>query len=128
MTKSPKSDLNRPDFMAPSPRIRVERSILALEEQSPQSLTEEEQDLVSALDPDAKSYRYYESKNVLGRLYRAIDEKNFLAELQKRARELESTERSDQTLIHRLWVYVKQQTRLVLWDHYRAWAREIKEA
>ncbi len=128
MKKCPKYDLYRPDFMAPSPRVTVEKGTWALEEKSSRSLTEEDEDPVSALDPDAKSYRYYESEKVLGKLYRAIDEKNFLAELQRRARKLEASDSFDQTLIQRLWAYVRSQTRLIQWDHYREWAREIKEA
>ena len=112
MKKCPKYDLCRPDFMAPSPRVTVEKGTWVLEGKSPRSLAEEDEDPVSALDPDAKSYRYYESEKVLGKLYRAIDEKNFLAELQRRARELEATDSFDQTLIHRLWAYVQSQTRL----------------
>ena len=128
MKKCPKYNLCRPDFMAPSPRVTVEKGSWVLEEKSPRSLAEEDEDPVSALDPDAKSYRYYESEKVLGKLYRAIDEKNFLAKLQRRARELEATDSFDQTLIHRLWAYVQSQTRLIQWDHYREWAHEIKEA
>ena len=128
MKKCPKHDLCRPDFMAPSPRVTVEKGTWALEEKSPRGLAEEDEDPVSALDPDAKSYRYYESEKVLGKLYRAIDEKDFLAELQRRARELEAPDSFDQTLIHRLWAYVQSQTRLIQWDHYREWAHEIKEA
>ena len=114
--------------MPPGPRVTVEKGIWALEQRSSRSLTEEDEDPVSALDPDAKIYRYYESERVLGKLYRAIDEKNFLAELQRRARKLEASDRFDQTLIQRLWAYVQSQTRLIQWDHYREWAREIKEA
>ena len=128
MTKCPKYDLKRPDFMAPSPRVSVAKGLWVLEEDSSLGLGEEDEDPVSALDPDAKGYRYYESEKVLGKLYRAIDEKNFLAELQGRARELEATDSSNQTLINRLWAYVQSQTRLIQWEHYREWAREIKEA
>ena len=128
MTKCPKYDLKRPDFMAPSPRVSVAKGLWVLEEDSSLGLGEEDEDPVSALDPDAKGYRYYESEKVLGKLYRAIDEKNFLAELQGRARELEATDGFNQTLINRLWGYVKSQTRLIKWDHYLEWAREIKEA
>jgi hypothetical protein len=127
MSKCPKYDFYRPDFMAPSPRVTVEKGLWALENESPESMAEDDEDPVSALDPDVKSYRYYESQNVLGKLYRAIDERDFLAELQRRGRGLETAEHSEQTLIHRLWVYVQRQTLLVQWDHYRAWAREIRE-
>lgn len=128
MEKCPRYDLYRPDFMAPSPRVTIEKNIWALEEQSPQGVGEDEEDVVGALDPDAKSYRYYESEKVLGKLFRAIDEKDFLAELQRRAREVKSTDGSDRRLINRLWGYVQEQTRLVQWEHYREWAREIREA
>ena len=70
--------------MAPSPRVTVEEGNWALEEESSRSLIKEDEDPVSALDPDAQSYGYYESKKVVGKLYQAIDEKNFLAELQRR--------------------------------------------
>src|SRR5271170_6898777 len=119
MKTCPKYDLYRPDFMAPSPRVTVEKSIAVLEEQSPRNLADEGEAVESDLDPDTKSYRYYESEKVLGKLYRAIDEKNFLVELQRRARELEATDTSDQTLIRRLWAYVQRQTHLVQWNHHR---------
>jgi hypothetical protein len=118
MSKCSKYDPYRPDFMAPGPRVTVEKGLAVLEEQFGRNLADEGEDVESDLDPDTKSYRYYESEKVLEKLYRAIDEKNFLAELQRRARELEATGGSDQTLIHRLRAYVQRQTHLVQWNHW----------
>jgi hypothetical protein len=127
MTKCPKYDLYRPDFMAPNPRVTMEQSICSLEEQLPQYLAEKEEDLVNDLDPDSKSYRYYESQKVLGRLYRAIDERSFLAEIQERAGQFERPVNFNHSIMHQLWTYIQNQTALVQWDHYQEWAREIKE-
>lgn len=127
MKNCPKYDLYRPEFMAPGPRVTVKKSSWVVEEQSPRGAADEE-DPVSALDPDANSYCYCESEKVLGELYRAIDEKDFLAELQRRAQELEATNDLDQSLIQRLWVYVQTQMSHVQWDHHCEWAHEIKEA
>ncbi len=102
MKKCSKYDLCRLDFMTSSPRVTVEKGTWILEGKSSRSLAEEDEDSVSALDPDVKSYRYYESEKVLSKLYHVIDEKNFLAELQRRARELKAIDSFDQTLIHRL--------------------------
>ena len=113
--------------MAPNPRVAIAQNICSLEEQIPQYLAEQEEDPVSDLDPDATSYRYYESKKVLGVLYRAIDEKSFLAELQKRVQQLERPTSFKQSVLYQLWTYVQKQTTLVQWDHYRDWARETKE-
>lgn len=126
MSKCPRYELYRPDFMAPNPRVSVDKGIWALQ-QSDLGHIGDEEDLVDALDPDIQSYRYYESDNVLGKLYRAIDEKDFLAELQKRARGVEAADHCSQTLIRRLWAYVQQQMVLVQWEHHRDWARGIQE-
>jgi hypothetical protein len=113
--------------MAPSPRVTVEKDIWDLENQRLGSFADEDEDAVTALDPDTRGYRYYESQNVLGKLYRAIDERNFLAELQERGRRPDRAEPSGDSLIHRLWAYVKVQIHLVQWEHHLKWARDVKE-
>jgi hypothetical protein len=128
MNRFPKYKPWRPDFMAPSPRVTIENNLWALEHQVPQWAAEEDSDPVSELDPDVRGYRYYTSTNVLGKLYRAIDEKKFLAELQRQRRGLDVNDHPNQSLIHRLWAHVQLQTSLVQWKHHIEWAREVKEA
>jgi hypothetical protein len=124
MSKLPRSTRRRPDFMAPGPRYRVEKQgIQFIEEEM-----EDEEDVVTALDPEGTQMRYYESPHVLGRLYRAIDEYDFLEELQKRSKTSPIAAGTGPTLIDQVWQYVLRQTRLVQWYHHKDHARDIKEA
>jgi hypothetical protein len=126
MDLKPKYPGFKPDFMAAGPRVRIEpHSFRFIVEEDPSSLNEEEDDLVRALDPDARQTRFYESEKVLGTLYRAIDEKEFLTNLQKEA---QSTTSSKQTVIKQVREFVHSQTQNVFWEHFRQEAHDIKEA
>jgi hypothetical protein len=77
MKEVPKHDRCRPDFMAPSPRVIVSsEGHLDLEEED-----NVEDPAFEDLDVEKRAIRYYESKKVLGQLYRAIDEQHFLAKM-----------------------------------------------
>ena len=70
VTKIPRAPPYRPDFMAPSPSVKVEKGIKRPEEPE-------------ALQAGGKQrYRYYESDKLLGKLYRAIDEDLFFQDLE----------------------------------------------
>ena len=125
LSRLPRSKPLRPDFMAPGPRYRIEKQGVQLIEEE---LEDEEADVVTAMDPESTKMRFYESPRVLGRLYRAIDEQNFLEELQKRSRTTAQPADNGPTLIDRVWQYAIRQTHLVLWDHLRDHARDIREA
>lgn len=126
MAEAPRTTLNRPDFMAPSPRVQVEPNTTRFEVDRDHTnfADDEDEDVVGALDPDVRSYRYYHSNNVLGQLYRAIDEKEFLAELQGRAEDVRDP---SQTLIFRIWEWVQHETIGVLWEHHQEWAQRIRD-
>jgi hypothetical protein len=114
-----------PDFMAPGPRCKIEmQGIKLLEEE----IDDDEGDVVTELDPESRQIKYYESPRILGRLYRAIDEQEFLGELQTQSRSSSTTAELGPILIDRIWRYVIQQTRLVQWTHHRDHARDIREA
>ncbi|KAJ9226183.1 hypothetical protein DTO027B5_5867 [Paecilomyces variotii] len=110
----PRSPRSRPDFMAPSPRIRVEDSFSILEDK--------EQYMVDSDDEEEQSgIRYYKSQRALGHLYRAVDEKAFLEELQS------SSKAKRSNLLGELWDYVKNETAGFIWDHYVVEGQTIKE-
>ncbi|GAD91500.1 RNA-dependent RNA polymerase, putative [Paecilomyces variotii No. 5] len=110
----PRSPRSRPDFMAPSPRIRVEDSLAILEE--------EQQYMADSDDEEEQSgIRYYKSQRALGHLYRAVDEREFLQELQSSSKDKTSD------LLNQLWEYIKNETAGFIWDHYVAEGRTIKE-
>ena len=129
LSQLPRSKRFRPDFMAPGPRYRIEkRGIQFLDEEALEGMDEEEPDVVTALDPDSAQIQYYESTRVLGRLYRAIDEQNFLEELQKQSRTSSKDVDTRATLINKVWQYALRQTHLVQWAQHKDQARDIKEA
>ena len=129
LTQLPRSKPFRPDFMAPGPRCRIEKKgIEFLDEEALEGTDEEEPDVVTALDPESAQMKYYESPRILGRLYRAIDEQNFLEELQKQSRTSPMDVDTGTTLIKKVWHYTLRQTHLVQWAQQKDQARDIKEA
>ncbi|KAI9780131.1 MAG: hypothetical protein M1839_006968 [Geoglossum umbratile] len=125
MKNLPKSNMCRPDFMATGPRVTIEKDIQL--DNADLLRDDDEEDIISTLDPDGKGYRYYESQKVLGKLYRAIDERSFFAELQEQSKRLGETGPSEGTIMKRLWSYVERVTRLIQWRHHEENARDIKE-
>lgn len=67
--KLPRCSPVRPDFMAPGPRMFVQK------ERTLEEMEGDDED-------DGENVKYYESKKILGQLYRNIDETKFLEELQ----------------------------------------------
>ena len=91
-------------------------------------MDDDEEDVVTALDPEGTKMRYYESSRILGELYRAIDEHDFLEKLQKQSTSSPIAADTKPTIIDQVWRYVLRQTRLVQWAHQREHVRDIKEA
>ena len=113
--------------MAPSPRAIIESggiNILRGDDDYEEEYTEN--DPVVQLDAGIRRIRYYESKKALGYLYRAIDEHQFLREMHRK-HGVQSDHQGD-TLMSKLWDYVKRNNVLLEWEHHRSLARKIKEA
>lgn len=75
----------------------------------------------------ARSYAVYESDKVLGKLYRAIDERVVFRQLQKQSSELAKENLSNQSVMQRVWNYVQDATAVIQWKHHLDWARDIQE-
>jgi RNA dependent RNA polymerase len=125
MSRLPKYKAMRPDFMAPGPRYKIEKQGIELIEEE---MDDDEEDVITALDPEGTKMRYYESSRILGELYRAIDEHDFLEKLQKQSTSSPIAADTKPTIIDQVWRYVLRQTRLVQWAHQREHVRDIKEA
>ena len=123
MTTCPRVRRIRPDFMAPGPRVTMEGGLTDFERTLSPTEADEE-DLVEALNPESQEMKYYESKKALGVLYRAIDERSFLSELQE-TKKLHPNSNSD--VLSRVWDFVQKKTQLVEFEHLRAWAEGVKE-
>jgi hypothetical protein len=68
--------------------------------------------------------RYYRSEKALGHLYRAIDEQQFLKDLQSASRVAPD---QDDTVLPTLWTYIQQHTEIIQWKHHVDLARQIKD-
>ena len=125
MKDCPKYDRCRPDFMAPSPRVLVsEQGYIEFEEED-----NEEDEAFEGLDAERRSFRYYESKRILGQLYRAIDERTFLAKMQQNRRSIvASAPAASASLLQQLLAYMKRLASSygVTYNHHQELASEIR--
>lgn len=76
----PKTGRWRPDFEAPGPHVNIQKKDgISFEVPIDRELDDGDD------DDDFTNYRYYESDKVLGKLYRAIDEREIFTQIQQRA-------------------------------------------
>ncbi|KAF8471693.1 RNA dependent RNA polymerase-domain-containing protein [Kalaharituber pfeilii] len=121
MSELPKCGRARPDFMAPGPHLLVDRLVNRYEEERDARDGEEDGDEYGHLPT-----RYYESQKILGKLYRAIDEREFVSEVHSETRR--------QNLILDVWDYIvtfvtdKDYPLTVPWRAYKEFAEELKES
>ena len=117
----PKYNPWRPDFEAPGPHVKIENkdgiTFDAPDDRDPDELGDE--------DDDFSHYRYYESDKILGKLYRAIDERKIFEDIKHRASTQNVNSRS--TVIDEVWAYVQRTCSLIQWEHHREWAKDIRE-
>lgn len=119
----PKYPKTRPDFQAPGPRVLIDRSISFAEEE-PSHDSDEDEELAEVARYNPSQIRYYESEKILGRLYREIDEKKFLEQIQEQSL---PTTMIDQHPLEIIWKYVNVRTVLIQWTHLLDFARSIKD-
>ena len=121
MSKMPKYSPWRPDFEAPGPYVEIhDKGGIEFE-----AASNREADEIGDDDDDFTAYRYYESDKILGKLYRAIDEREIFEEIKQRSAATESVSRA--TIINAVWAYVQRVTKLIHWQHKTEWARDLRE-
>lgn len=117
----------RPDYMAPSPRVNISSSgFLGFEDAD-----EEEDDAFDGIDSEKSRMRYYMSNKALGFLFRDIDERQFVANMQQRQRAASNDLNSGRsTLMKSLLSYAKYLAIQwgVIYDHHTALARQIRQS
>lgn len=122
--RMPKHNRCRPDFMTPSPRVVVsEKGLLGLEDEDM-----EDDDAFDDLDSEWRPFRYYASDKALGHLFRAIDERQFLASMQQEHRTLAAACSRSSDLLGRLLTYVKHWAVQygVIYAHHKTLATDIQ--
>jgi hypothetical protein len=113
----------KPDFMIAAPRL-IMRNTIELEDVDEAS--NNDNDPVKALDPRLRPTIYYRSRKLLGRLYRNIDERQFLDDMQKQhAHHTINTAKIP--LMKAVWSYVQQEMKLIQWAYQLQTARDIRE-
>ncbi|KIX09610.1 uncharacterized protein Z518_00690 [Rhinocladiella mackenziei CBS 650.93] len=126
MTKLPRSNRYRPDFMAPGPYCVVEKGQPLSFDAFPENDNRDDED-----EDDTPRYRYYESDKILGKLYRAIDEQEILSDIRQRevvyANGTGTPESRRTTVLHTIWAHVQDQCRLFQWMHHLEVARGIRD-
>ncbi len=121
MSKMPRFDPWRPDFEAPGPHIKIEKlSGVKFEPPDTRDLDEQGDE-----DDDFSTYRYYESNKILGKLYRAIDEREIFQSIKRRALMHGTTTTS--TVIDDVWTWAQKACRLIEWEYHKEWAETIRD-
>lgn len=113
----------RPDFMATAPRMLLD-NMVKLDNQDDDAVVDN--DPVYNLDPQGQPCRYYESTKVLGQLYRAIDETQFIKEMKDMYPSLLDYDATDATVLERAWIFVQYKAQVIQWRHLLSQARHLK--
>lgn len=121
MSKLPRGNAWRPDFEAPGPHVIIEKNNgIVFEGRAFRDPLEQEDE-----DDEFTNYRYYESRKILGKLYRAIDEQAIFNEIQRRSAEHGASSRS--TVIDNLWKYIEGKVLGFEWKDQMEWAWDIRD-
>lgn len=118
----PRYNRFRPDFEAPGPYVVVEKREGIVFENPPDNYSDSGGDE----DDDFTKYRYYESEKVLGKLYRAIDERKIFREIQQRSAQIEDVI-GDGMIVRKVWEYVQKKCQIIQFEHKLEWARDIRD-
>ncbi|CAF9923800.1 MAG: hypothetical protein ALECFALPRED_002550 [Alectoria fallacina] len=123
----PKYPKARPDFLAPGPRVLVEKNI-NFEEADLSTPPDEDNELDEVASYGPPKVHYYESQKVLGKLYREIDEHKFFMAIQEQSRMPGFNPGKTHSLADAVWKYACDKTALIQWQHYLNWAKDVKDS
>ena len=114
----------RPDFQAPGPRLLIDNTIELQEDNTRQDF--EDDDVDAPVDEYVPPrMKYYKSHKVLGQLYRAIDEHEFLLKLQTQTHT--SPHIHSKSIVESVWKYVEEKTELIQWSHWYQFALDTRD-
>lgn len=108
--------------MAPGPKVKIEQlndPLAVVLQEEPEDAPD---DPVIALDPEERKTRYYESTNILGKLYRLVDEKGFYEQLQEQTKKYHRGESALKDVL----AYARSATAGFEFKQYIDTAREIR--
>ena len=97
------------------------------EEADSSTPSDEDDELNEVASYGPPKLRYYKSHNVLGKLYRAIDEHKFFEAIQEQSRTPSCNPGKTRSLADAVWNYVRDKTALIQWRHHLAWAKDVRD-
>ncbi|KFY03027.1 hypothetical protein V490_00321 [Pseudogymnoascus sp. VKM F-3557] len=119
--KMPRYNKFRPDFMAPGPHVHVQND-------KPLSFDTSPEPGFCQDDDDVSGHKYYKSDKILGKLYRAIDEREVFGSVQQEGlsaymSEVNKKRSSVSSVLENVWDYVQYRCQAIQWKHHldRAW-------
>jgi hypothetical protein len=123
--KIPRCNNYRPDFMAPGPHVAVLMD-------KPLSFDARPERNNGNDDDDFPAYKFYESDKILGKLYRAIDEREVFSGVQQQglsqhANEVDGARHSVSSVLKGIWAYVQHRCQAIQWEHHLDRARGIRD-
>ena len=120
----PRHNSYRPDFMAPGPHVVVQKDKPLSFDVRPEYNDGE--------DDDFPAYKFYESEKILGKLYRAINEREVFSGVQQQglsqyANEVDRARHSVSSVLEGVWTYVQRRCQAIQWEHHLDRARGIRD-
>lgn len=103
--------------MAPGPRVRVAESIEILEDGREHLWNDDSGSVIDDDDDVRPPMRYYKSQRVLGALYRTINERDFIRDLEWDSLNSQTQLSNPVNVLDCVWEYVTRETAGFLWDH-----------
>jgi hypothetical protein len=86
---------------------------------------------LAGLDPEPRDYRFYASQNILGELYRDIDERQFLHKMQQQQQEAAGAPPSllQSRLLTKLLKYLERWVKQygIMYKHHISFARDVRD-
>ncbi|RDW85241.1 hypothetical protein BP6252_02831 [Coleophoma cylindrospora] len=123
MKDMPRASRWHPDFMAPGPHVRIQPTHGLSFDEEPFNFADDEQPVADD-DEEAVEYRYYRSPKVLGKLYRAIDEREIFHKIHN---DRLHGRQSGLSFMDVVWKYVQRRCQLIQYQHKIPWARDIRD-
>ncbi|KAI9739001.1 MAG: hypothetical protein M1818_005315 [Claussenomyces sp. TS43310] len=114
LSKIPKYNRCRPDFMAPGPHVTIKKKSILFAKNPSQEASDDSSSLIG----------HYESDKILGKLYRAIDEHDIFKAIRDCAK-VESAE--DSSIMKQAWKYVERRCTAIQWEHLKSRALDIRD-
>ena len=117
----PRPNPFRPDFMATGPHAVVTRDKPVVFQGAAGRMDDDD-------EGDGPKYEFYESDKLLGKLFRAVDEREIFSNIQEGSSHAKGgAEKPRQSILRRLWAHVQQHCQGFEWKHHLDRARAIRD-